>query len=208
MLKAAYSGDRDAFVSLYQQVFAPRYVPSRRRPFAEPAFGEVRRDGEEDLVSDAIVKALATREKPIAQWNPERGGVLNWLNWILVHQIASYCRTKKGKAIPMSCLAPVDHEGESTPFENTSPDRCQTDPHHEADEAERHERLRTVIRSLSRLDREILAMRVDESKTLDEISRVLGVSKPTACRRLQAIGQIVAAQVRDLPAHFESLRPD
>jgi RNA polymerase sigma factor (sigma-70 family) len=201
LLQLWYHGNQNAFGILDQRVRGKligrvyRHLPIRLPAKMETA---------EDLASDIIVKAICTRGRPNARWCPEKGSVLNWLMGILKNGIASFMRTKKGKELLMTDMAPVYEDGESEPFENTIPDHW-TGPEQGLVELEQQQRIQDAVQRLSGQDRAILVMRIEERKTLDEIGRKHGLSESTTYRRLRDIGKTIASQVEDVPLHCESL---
>ena len=203
LLTMWYGGDENALGILFGRVWAQLLDAVLRRL---PPRLSAKRETAEDLVAETIVKVLATRDQGPAQFRPAPGNsVLNWLYGIVRNQVASFCRTKKGKAIPMSGLTPVNHESEHGAFENAVADHRQGEAHEELENAEKRRQFQAAVRRLPQQDQAILAMRVEGKKSLQEIAEALGVSPSTVCRRLQDIGAALSGQVPELPVHFDSL---
>ena len=175
LMQQFYDGDNRAFDALAQRVKSSLYHQAYHRL---PSRLVGRQQVAEDLVQQALVKAVLTRDKPATRWQLAKGKVRTWLGTILRNVLISYLRTRVSKQLVCTDMA---YENDAATYqrpETEIADHRLASEHAARDTERRCRDLLLAIEQLPGKVRRILDLK-REGLSHREIAKRLGLSKST-----------------------------
>jgi RNA polymerase sigma-70 factor, ECF subfamily len=173
LVRAAQSGDETAFTEIVRHF---------QRPVYRVAYALTRNPSDaDDLAQETFVRAY----QAIGRF---RAGepLYPWLSRIAVNLAYSLFRRRRRR--PETSIEPLVESGRQWAGDD--------DPAERAAESERHERLGAAFATLTPEHQAVLALRVVEDLSYDDIARVLGVPVGTVMSRLSRARAELRARLR------------
>ena len=161
LMTAYATGDQRAFELLYSRHRAGlyRYILRLLRD----------RAATDELFQDVWQRVIGARDG----WRPS-GSFSGWLYQIAHHRINDYWRARRHRP-----AAPIDAE------ERVAAIPDQDTPERAVSEFEQRRRLQLALETLPREQREVVALRLEQELTLEEIATITGVGRETVKSRLR-----------------------
>ncbi len=167
------AGDRDAFAEAADR-FAPRLLGLVRRITLDGSAAE-------DVVQDTLLKLWTER----ARLATHRGSVLPWLRRVATNAALNYCERRRVRQRPI-----VD-----------APTMVTESPLAAAAETETRSRIEEAMDRLPAERRAVLALRVFEEMSYEEIASALSIAPGTVMSRLHRARLELREELRDLDPH-------
>lgn len=161
LMLAYVAGDQRAFEVLYSRHRAGlyRYILRLLRDRAVT----------DELFQDVWQRVIGAR----AGWRPS-GSFSGWLYQIAHHRINDHWRARRHRPV-----APIDAE------ERVAAILDQDTPERAASQFEQRRRLQLALETLPREQRDVIALRLEQELTLEEIAAITGVGRETVKSRLR-----------------------
>jgi RNA polymerase sigma factor (sigma-70 family) len=175
LMRRFYEGETAAFDELARRL-RPSLVCQALQQL--PARHVGRREVAEDMVQQALVKAVLTLDRPAVRWQAAKGSVRTWLGTIVRNVVNSYLRSPAARHRVTSDLAPR--------LDDPSDDRAENliaDHRLDAERATicRESQQRWLVDQVGRLPEKvqaIISLKL-EGRTHQQIAKFLGLSKST-----------------------------
>ncbi len=102
LMQRFYNGEQAAFNRLAKRLHASLLCQTYQQL---PPRHVGRRTVAEDLVQQALIKAVLTLDRPATRWQADKGAVRTWLGTILRNVVTSYLRTRAARQVVTSDLS-------------------------------------------------------------------------------------------------------
>jgi RNA polymerase sigma factor (sigma-70 family) len=178
LMQAYYDGDGDAFGELWLRHFSSLRVHAHQ---CLPNHFPGRHASSEDIASECLTKAMATKHRPSARWKPERGAVVGWLRAMVRNESVSLIRKQQREATLASDLG----GSEDVAFDSMIPDHRETSMKAALDREQNCDLLWGMVSQLPEELAEIVTLKYRDRRKHREIAARLGCSPSTVSRRLE-----------------------
>lgn len=158
-------------------------VSARAFRFAE--LGLRHREDALDAVQDAMMKMLAYRDRPAAEWTP--------LFWSVLR--SRIVDMQRRRSFRLGWLLPALANADDTPVDWADPG---PDPARSHDAREGYARLAQAVRALPARQREAFSLRVLEELDVETTARVMGCSEGSVKTHLSRAREALRKQLEDV----------
>jgi RNA polymerase sigma factor (sigma-70 family) len=182
LLMAYYNGDDDAFGQLFTRQISNLTLHARQ---CLPNHFAGKAQSAEYIASECLIKAMATKNRPAARWQPERGAAAKWLRAMVRNQAVDMIRKQQREAT----LASDVTDSEESFLDSMVPDHREASAKAAVDHEQHLGLLWEMVAQLPDELAEFVTLKYRDGLKHKEIASRLGCSPPTVSRRLEKAEQ-------------------
>lgn len=187
LMQQFYGGEATAFDKLAERLRSSLLCQALQQL---PARHSGRHQLAEDLLQQAMIKAVSTLERPEIRWQAGKGGVRTWLGTILRNLVTSYLRSPASRQWVMTDFTVARDETSSGRLENQIVDHRINGQRTKARTEHRRQWLICQVDCLPKKIKAIVSQKL-EGRTHQQIAESLGISKSTVTYHFNSAKRIL-----------------